>query len=205
MLFYTAVEARALELLRKLDAIEELRHFYLVGGTALALHFGHRVSVDLDFFTAKKFDTNELLQLLGKSGKVKLMSQSVNALTVDCNGVKVDFIRHSYPILNPILQSEGSRIASVQDIAAMKMNSLTNRGAKKDFFDLHELLQHFSLQQLLDFYAAKYETASRMVALKSLVYFEDAEMDPDPVSVKNVTWGTVKSTIVRAVREFEFE
>jgi predicted nucleotidyltransferase component of viral defense system len=87
----------------------------------------------------------------------------------------------------------------VEDIAAMKLNSTMNRGSKKDFFDIYELLKHFPLEKLLEFHSEKYNFSSRMIVLKSLVYFEDAEKEPDPVSENSTTWELVKKKMIQEV------
>jgi hypothetical protein len=134
MLFFSAVSSEVLELLREVQDFPILDDFYLVGGTALALKFGHRISIE--------------------------------------------------------------------DIAAMKLNSTMNRGSKKDFYDIYELLNHFTLQELISFYTSKYDFSSQLILLKSLVYFDDAEQEPDPVSVKPTSWGMVKHKVSEMVGLF---
>ena len=200
MLFISTISQRALELLKELQALPLLDEFYLVGGTALALHFGHRISVDLDFFTSQEFNTSAFVDRLKESYSIAILAQANNSLTLDVNSVKTDFIRHNYPLLKPVLSIEGIKIASVEDIAAMKLNSTMNRGSKKDFFDICELLNHYSLQQLLTFHSEKYDFSSQMIVLKSLIYFEDAEKEPDPVSTNSTSWQFVKAKIKEDVR-----
>ena len=200
MLFISTISQRALELLKELQALPLLDEFYLVGGTALALHFGHRISVDLDFFTSQEFNTSAFVDRLKESYSIAILAQANNSLTLDVNSVKTDFIRHNYPLLKPVLSIEGIKIASVEDIAAMKLNSTMNRGSKKDFFDICELLNHYSLQQLLTFHSEKYDFSSQMIVLKSLIYFEDAEKEPDPISTNSTSWQFVKAKIKEDVR-----
>ena len=133
------------------------------------------------------------------------MSQTKNSLTIDIRSVMTDFIRHDYPLIKPIQEVDGIRIASVEDIAAMKLNSTMNRGSKKDFFDIFELLDHFSLQEIISFHLTKYDFNSQLTLLKSLVYFEDAEKEPNPVSTKSVNWDSVKKKISNAVSIFSNE
>ena len=202
MLFFSAVSSEALELLKEIQDQPFLKDFYLVGGTALALNFGHRVSVDLDFFTEKEFDTNLLVESAKENFPVKILSQAKNSLTMDVRSVKTDFIRHNYSLLNPIQEKDGIKIASVEDIAAMKFNSTMNRGSKKDFYDIVELLIHFSMEDLIAFHSKKYDFNSQLILLKSLVYFDDAELEPDPVSLKPLSWISVKQNISDVVSKF---
>jgi predicted nucleotidyltransferase component of viral defense system len=199
MLFFSAVSSEALELLREVHGLPTLNKFYLVGGTALALRYGHRISVDLDFFTDKEFDTSSLIDTLKEKFTIRVLSQAKNSLTLDLRSVKTDFIRHNYPLLNPVAKTDEIKMASVEDIAAMKLNSTVNRGSKKDFYDIYELLNHFTLQELISFYTSKYDFSSQLIVLKSLVYFDDAELEPDPVSVKPISWNSVKQKISEAV------
>jgi predicted nucleotidyltransferase component of viral defense system len=199
MLFISAISSEALELLKEVQGLPILNDFYLVGGTALSLRYGHRISVDLDFFTDKEFDTNSLIDTLRAKYNIRVLSQAKNSLTLDLRSVKTDFIRHNYPLLKPVVEAEKIRMASVEDIAAMKLNSMMNRGSKKDFYDIYELLNHFTLPELISFYTSKYDFSSQFILLKSLVYFDDAEPEPDPVSIKPTSWNLVKQKISEAV------
>lgn len=202
------VEPETLELLRALLAHDECQHFSLAGGTALALHLGHRISIDLDFFTRDQFDSNALFESLRDSDMfhdaVTSCSQAVNSLSLFMKAedleVKIDFIRHHYPLLSPIQCIDDIRIFSVRDIAAMKLNAIANRGAKKDFFDVHCLLNQFSLVELLAFFEEKYAQMNSFTVLKSLVYFDDAECEPEPISLIDTDWHEVKSVLNSLVK-----
>ncbi len=201
MLFISAVSQDALELLREVQQLPELNEFYLVGGTALALEYGHRISVDLDFFTGKEFETNRLVDVFNDKFPIRVLSQGSNSLTLELRSVKTDFIRHNYPLLKPLKKTDEITRASIEDIAAMKLNSTMNRGSKKDFYDIYELLKHFTLNELISFYNFKYNFSSQLILLKSLVYFDDAEREPDPVSLHPISWTTVKQKITEVVSE----
>lgn len=209
MLYFNTVEPETLKLLRELQAHGECRHFSLAGGTALSLHLGHRISIDLDLFTQDKFDSNALFESLRSSelfhSAVSNCSQTVNSLSmfIKTEGmeVKVDFIRHHYPLLMPVQCIDNIRIFSVQDIAAMKLNAIANRGSKKDFFDVHSLLERFSLADLLAFFEKKYAQINSFTVLKSLTYFEDAEADPEPMSLVGTSWYEVKSRLSSLVKK----
>ncbi|MCI5141071.1 MAG: hypothetical protein D3909_04950 [Candidatus Electrothrix sp. ATG1] len=208
MLYFNTVEPETLKLLRDLQAHEECRHFSLAGGTALSLHLGHRISIDLDLFTQDQFDSNALFESLRDSvlfrDNVASCSQTVNSLSmfIKTEGVevKVDFIRHHYSLLVPVQRVDDIRIFSVQDIAAMKLNAIANRGSKKDFFDVHSLLERFSLTELLAFFEEKYAQINSFTVLKSLTYFDDAEGDPEPLSLVNTSWHEVKVALHSLVK-----
>lgn len=102
---------------------------------------------------------------------------------------------HQYPLVGEVRTIEGIRMLSVQDIAAMKLNAIANRGSKKDFWDYALLLEHFDRETLLSFFAKKYPKSSRWNVEKSLSYFDDAESEPDPIDRRGQTWDQVKASI----------
>lgn len=201
MLHYEGIEADTWDLLKRLVALPVLKPFALVGGTGLALQYGHRLSVDLDFFTVEDFDRDQLEHTLEETFEIKILGRDGFSLNCTVDGIKVDFIRHRYPLLGDLIVEDGIDIWSAKDIAAAKVSAITKRGAKKDFFDLAELLKHFSLEEALSFYEQKYPVAERFMALKSLSWFEDAEGDPDPKSLRERSWDEVKATVLKAVVE----
>lgn len=194
-LHHKAISEELRELLKQLMQMPELGGFYLVGGTSLALRFGHRISLDIDLFTEKPFNADALRSALTEHFKLVESTVAENTLTGSINGIKVDFIAHIYPLLGEIEVIEGIRILSVEDIAAMKLNAIANRGSKKDFYDIFELLQHFNLSKLLGFFEKKYPESSVWNVEKSLSFFEDAELEPDPIDLKGLTWKRVKNQI----------
>jgi len=208
MLHFNTVEPETLKLLRDLQAHGECRHFSLAGGTALSLHLGHRISIDLDLFTQDQFDSNALFESLRDSelfrDTVASCSQTVNSLSMfiktEMREVKVDLIRHHYSLLMPVQCIDDIRFFSLQDIAAMKLNAIANRGCKKDFFDVHSLLELFSPAELLSFFEEKYAQINSFTVMKSLTYFDDAEADPEPMSLSGITWHEVKSRLNSLVK-----
>jgi predicted nucleotidyltransferase component of viral defense system len=193
------------ELLQELSDEKGLEPFALAGGTALALQLGHRISIDLDFITGQVFDSFALFEKLGESFDIENSSTATNALSLfikwQGTSVKTDCIRHNYPRLKPWVITSGIRLFSLEDIAVMKLNAVANRGAKKDFYDIHALLSHFSLRELLDFFAEKYQTMNRFTVTKSLAYFDDADLEPDPMSLTATTWDQIKADMKQILRE----
>lgn len=184
------------QLLNRLIVEEALSDFFLVGGTALALRYGHRVSVDIDLFSNAAFDAPRLAELLTQKLQLAEAIVEENAVLGVIDGIKCDFIAHQYSMVVGVENFDGVRLLAVEDIAAMKLNAISNRGSKKDFWDLYELMQHFSRAQLLSFYEIKYPNSSLWSVEKSLSYFEDAEADPNPSCLKERTWEHIKSAIV---------
>lgn len=202
MLHTTTVYPPTLELLRELMKLPALEGFNLAGGTALALQIGHRISVDLDFFGDVDFEGITILDSLRDIAEIKIINQSRAILILNVNGIKVDFVRYRYPLFHPVREMDGVRLFSILDIGSMKLAAITNRGRKRDFFDLFFILRAYSLRHLLEAYNAKYSDGSEFLVRKSLVYFEDAEEDDIPsVFDKSVTWPIVKRTIELEVKK----
>lgn len=202
MLYTKTVEPFTLELLKDLMSKDYLNQFFLVGGTALSLQLGHRVSVDLDLFTDKDYSTDELISLLLREYSVTPILQHPQTLICEINGVKVDFIRFRYKIIRPVKEEKGIRMLSVDDIAPMKLDAITGRGRKKDFYDLFFLLKHYSIEQLFTLYLEKYPHQTTFHVARSMSYFVDAEKDADPIVFqKYITWQKVKDGIVKEIRK----
>lgn len=196
MLQTQSVSKELLELLSFIMKSEVFSNYTLVGGTALALQIGHRISVDLDFFGNQEIDEVLFIEELEKYGSVKLLQKSKNILILIVNNIKIDFVNYKYPFLEPNIVTENIRIASKKDIVAMKLNAISGRGSKKDFIDLFFLLNDFSLDEMLKFYNEKYEEGSYFMVLKSLTYFEDADLQINPVMLKNIDWEEMKEKIL---------
>ncbi len=206
MLHTETVEPGTLSLLKQLMELPLLKQFSLVGGTALALRYGHRSSVDLDLFHHEKFDPPKIVKFLqSKFGDHFEYKQQHTRFGIFCfiNEVKVDFVHFPHLPIRPIESIDKIRFYSLEDIAAMKIQAILGRAKKKDFYDLYELLFHFSLQQVMDWHKEKYP--SQMLAISiphAITYFADAEDSETPVGFKNQTWEGVKKGISKAVREY---
>lgn len=202
MLQTRTVEPGTLELLRQLMAMPTINPFFLVGGTALALQWGHRVSIDLDLFTPELFDKDALLESLSAEFDVSIESQSPNMVITFIKGVKVDFVKMAYPILFPPLEIEGVRMLDMRDIAPMKLKAVVQRGSKKDFFDIYFLLQKMPLERLLELFKKKFTQHETFHVIKSLLYFDDAEQYPDPILFdEKITWEMVKVEVKKKVEK----
>lgn len=200
MLQLQTVLPDTLELLKELSARPEMSGLRLVGGTALALQYGHRQSIDLDFFGAPQVEQDEIIEMLSTLGPISILNRSRKILQVVLRNIKVDVIDYSqYPWISAPVVEDGVTLASPQDIAAMKINAVEGRGTRKDFVDIYFLLQHYSLSQMLDFYTQKYPNYSLFRALLSLTYFDDAEQQAMPKMLANASWEEIKSTITKEV------
>lgn len=199
-LYTDTVSPELLNLLHKLMKEERLTSFALAGGTALALRFGHRTSIDLDLFTCEAFDAPAAADLLKSKYGMKEAETAENTVRGIIAGIKVDLIAHRYPLLKPFQEASGIRMFSCEDIAAMKLNAITNRGCKKDFWDYAELLQIYSCDEMLSFFSGKYQNDSLWNVEKSLTYFDDAENDPDPRDLRVRSWEEIKRTVLASIR-----
>jgi predicted nucleotidyltransferase component of viral defense system len=184
-----------------MSAKDYLQDFTLVGGTALALQLGHRKSIDLDFFTRLDFSPDLLLHALSNDYRLNLRAKTTLSLVIDVEGIKVDCIKFRYPFMREMISEKGIRMLNIEDIAPMKLDAIAGRGSKKDFYDIYFLLRHYSLMQLFDFYKEMYSSDSLFQVLRSLVYFADAEFDPEPIVFeKKLTWKKVKAEIIKQVQ-----
>lgn len=195
MLYKSTVSKSTLKLLESLQSIEDFSGLRLAGGTALALQIGHRISVDLDLFGEIDFDS----QVFNDYSIVQIIKKSENINIFEINDVKVDIVNYRYPWLEDELQIGNIRLAGLKDIAAMKIAAVTGRGSKKDFVDLYFLLKKFSFNEIISFYKKKYSDASIYLAIKSLLYFEDADKEPPLNMLIEVPWQEVKDVITKHV------
>src|SRR3989338_9590962 len=162
-----------------------LKGFYLAGGTGLALHFGHRESFDLDFFCENNFNEDQKLAAISSIGNYSLEKKETGTLTGNFQNTMLSFFYYPYPLLESSTMWDEIEIASVIDIACMKLDAAATRGSKKDFIDLYMITQQggYALSQLLIAFGRKYARVqyNLMHVKKSLVYFADAESDPMPL------------------------
>ena len=205
MLSFRTIEPHTLELLKHLMGVPYLKECRLVGGTALALQYGHRSSVDLDVFGDVPDDDQALLDILENFGKIQGQKTTKYIKSFVVDNIKVDFVNYSrYPWIDEVVAKDGLRLASPKDIAAMKTYAIQNRGSKKDFIDLYFLLQHFTLEEILGFYSQKYPNYSMFRTRMALTYFEDAEGQECPKMWVDVDWETVKESIGQTVRKVDW-
>ena len=202
MLHFDTLPSGTLGLLKELSGHPALQRFSLVGGTALALRFGHRRSIDFDFFTPEPFDVTELADTLAHEVPQFEVS-GVNPVGINghIGALKVDFVSYRYPLLAEPETVDDIRMFSLADIVGMKLSAITNRGARKDFYDLHMLIRHLGVDSLIDIYQTKYPKHDPMIVLRSMIYFDDAEDDNDPELLLNQEWDDVKTEIEEAVKQ----
>lgn len=199
MLSYKTIESHTLELLRGLMSEPLFACLRLVGGTALALQYGHRTSVDLDFFGEIDADAEAIKEVLRKYGKLVVIKESPNIKIYQLDDIKIDIVNYRYAWIDSSITEDGITMASARDIAAMKINAIEGRGTKKDFIDIYFLLQRYDLKEILSFYQKKYPENSIFRALMSLSYFDDAEAQLMPKMFSSVEWENMKNYILNQV------
>jgi hypothetical protein len=184
--------------------IPELNHFYLVGGTALSLRYGHRRSDDIDLFSDSDFDNNELEKLIRFYFFEKESTDFTHTtfgIFCHIDGIKVDFMKWSEPWVGSPELIDGIRIAGDNDIFPMKMQAAMSRGAKKDFIDIALLIEQYTLAKGIEWYRKKYPYNDEIIPVKSLTDFERAEDETGPALLQSKSWPDSKQTIINAVKE----
>ncbi len=184
---------------RLLNEVEIIKRFYLAGGTGLALHFGHRFSVDLDFFsddpTTVGPDERSILRATLNDPTLEITYDTDATFVATWHEVGVSFFRlNLYPLVQPTFLVDNVRLASVEEIGAMKLAALINRGTRKDMVDLYFILQQVSLDALFQVAAVKYEKVRSFPvnAVRALSYFDDAESLPMPQMLDKTPWSKMK-------------
>jgi predicted nucleotidyltransferase component of viral defense system len=202
MLHLTTVEKDTYNLLQKLNTIPFIRNkFALAGGTSLSLQIGHRISIDLDFFSPLQFNIEELETILSSSEDLSYKFIGKNSRMLFCyiNDVKCDFVQEPAILLKPFFELDKIIYFSVEDIAAMKMHTICGRGKRKDFFDLYALLELYTWDSLTKLFKEKYNEDQFYILWKSLQYFIDADDDPIIRGIKpfNKNWEQIKKIILQ--------
>ncbi len=205
--FLKVLTKKQKEILKNLSFINKY-NFYLTGGTALALQIGHRTSLDFDFFTEKNFNPQNLISEFEKKfKKVKTLELDKDTLILNVNNVKLSFFKYPYKLLFPLLNFNGIKLASIEDISATKIIALTQRGTKKDFIDIYFLIKKLGLKKILEFAQKKYPSFNIYLGLKALIYFEDVEKErKEKFKIfQKVSWYNIKRFLISEVRKFKNE
>jgi hypothetical protein len=181
----------------------EIKKAYLAGGTALALQIGHRISIDLDFFTQEEFSETQLAEKL--ASLPGFIQDGTGKWTVwgKIGQTKFSMFYYKYPLIDQTVQFEGIQLASLTDIAAMKIHAIEDRGTRRDFVDAYFLLKKFTLEEMLEYYQKKYSVLEDHLysILRALDYFEDAQRESQmPRMLTKVAWEEVKEYFRKETR-----
>lgn len=206
MLYYHTISPGTLSLLQELMSIKDLDLFRLVGGTSLSLQLGHRISVDLDFFSAKPFDIDQTARLLSSEMEIfELQSMSRTGFTSFIQNIKCDFYNWSVPFIKEAFIKDEIRLASLEDIAAFKLDAIIRRKEKKDFWDIDALMYFFSLKDMFGFYKQKFIYNDIKIVLDALSEIDIADESEEPIVVGEKTWDEVKKNIKKNWKDFQAE
>lgn len=202
MLQKQTVKDETLELLKDLMQDKRLTDFFLVGGTALSLQIGHRISIDIDLFSIHDFNENQLSEYLEIHKGFKLNYLSKNAIKGQIGNVQVDLITHSYPLMNNLLTEDNIRMADTLDISAMKLNAITGSGTRlKDFVDIAFLSIYHSLNEMVVAYMEKYNSRNPLIPLKALGYFDDINFDEPLMLINGIyKWNLIQRHLSKMLK-----
>lgn len=215
-LYYNTVTPLLREILDKLMRAPELSLFRLVGGTSLSLRLGHRESVDIDMFTEQDYGTidwraiYELLRREFAYADNRIQEDGLHSFgesfylgESEFKRVKVDLF-YTDPFLQPAEQIDGIRMAALEDIVAMKVDVVLRGGRKKDFWDLHELKQNYTIGQMLDLHRQRYPwTHERETIIRNFTSFQLADEDFDPNCLRGKYWEFIKMDFVNWLQEYK--
>ena len=202
-LFYNTVNPRLLSTLQMLMRATEFNPFRVVGGTSLSLQLGHRESVDIDLFTDFTYDTVDYkaidqylklnflyadtfaTDLVGKGKSYYIGESSSKCIKLD------QFYTDTF--IRPELIIDGLRLESIEEIIAMKIDIISRMGRKKDFWDIHELLEYYTVEQMLEFHKERYPYShNKKEIITNLTRFEQADNDFNPICLKGKYWEVIK-------------
>ncbi len=198
----TKAQAEALDLLAgTLVAVD----VYLAGGVGVAAHLEHRGSRDIDLFTTAS-DPAAMAEALSQQPSVRVAGRAPGTLYLEVAGIPTSIIRYRYPLLVPAARVGGMAlpVASLEDLMCMKLSAVAQRGAARDFWDLHEILTRTStsLPSALDAFRRKYAQEDIGSVVRGLVYFADANAEPRPAGLSDVRWKQIQDDLRTWVAAF---
>lgn len=210
MIYYNTVNELLKSSLLKLMAAEEFSQFRLVGGTALSLQIGHRESIDIDLFSdveygtlnfkeiedflKSNFEYVDFLDVPPAMGKAYFIGEDKD------NSVKLD-IFYTDTYIQPFIEEDGIRMATIEEIIAMKVDVIQRGGRKKDFWDLHDLLDSYSIMQMIDFHEQRYPyTHDKDLIIQNFTNFDQADDDFDPICYKGKYWEFIKEDFEEKIK-----
>lgn len=189
--------------------------FYLVGGTSLSLRLGHRISVDIDLFTnapynsldfslfKRFFQDNYKYYWCSDTSNIVGFGRSYFVGESKDNNIKID-LYYNDEIIDKCDIIDGIRIASLNDVTSMKVDVISRIGRKKDFWDLHELLNTYSISEMLNIHELRNEyTHNRESIIASFTDFSNADNDLEPICLKNKIWELIKLDLIEEMDKFK--
>ena len=203
MLYKNAVEPITLEVLEKICFLPQFAAFALGMDTNIALRKGHHLSVDLDFFTSKPFNTADIYKQITKIFKpAGLLFEQNQTMMFLIDDIKIDFVLYPFEWVRPFDEIDSCRLIHLDDMIPMKLQALSNRFSKKDFWDVEFLLREISLDKMLKIFKLKFPPIDTGYIVHSLTNFEDAETEEDPISLVGKKWEEIKKNLKEAVTDY---
>ena len=210
-MYWNIIDEERYKLLKKICENVTLDDYYMVGGTALSIQLGLRESFDFDFFVRSKFNNDLLVEELNKIGKVEVKQNQIGTVDVLLNNVQVSFFYYPNNVLKEFIKTneiENLKMASIIDIAAMKVAAIGGRGAKKDFFDLYNIMnkENISVKKIAKAVVEKFGMNVNYVnMIMGLSYFDDAEDEILPETFVKYDWNEIKKYFINIQSQFKDE
>ncbi len=208
-MYWNIFDRNRYDLLKKLSEEVSINDYYMIGGTALSLQLGLRESYDFDFCVKGEFNNELLLEELKKIGNIEVIQNQKGTCDVLLNGVQVSFFYYPNKVLKDFIKVEeipNLNFASILDIATMKVVAIGGRGAKKDFFDLFNIIKKCNINtyELVEGLKQKCgENINYVNIIMGLSYFEDAEDEILPNTFVDYNWGEIKKFFIEFQKEVQ--
>ncbi|MDI5899439.1 nucleotidyl transferase AbiEii/AbiGii toxin family protein [Flavobacterium yafengii] len=213
MLHYNTVNDLLKNSLLQLMQSHVFNDFRLVGGTALSLQIGHRESIDIDLFSDSEYGTldfnaienylKENFQYVDFLNTIPAMGKSYFIGENKENTIKLD-VYYTDTYIQPFIEVDGIRMATIEEIIAMKIDVVQRGGRKKDFWDLHDLLESYDISQMLDLHRQRYPyTHDRELIIQNFTSFQQADLDFNPICFKGKYWEFIKEDFEEIILKFK--
>jgi hypothetical protein len=180
----------------------------LAGGTALALQIGHRISLDLDFFTTSTVDIESVISAIRATGQsFRVLAEGEGHIVLDIEGVKFSLFHYGYPFLEKPANYQGVNIAGILDISGMNIIAISQRGTKRDFVDMYFILQNIPFYKVAEHMVQRFgkERVNPILIGKALTYFADADSNPEPEYLKKVKWEKIRTFFKQHAKQFTLD
>ncbi len=202
-MYQNAISLKTKKLLGRLSSSHLPKDSYLAGGTAIAIQLGHRKSNDLDFFTPTKFSEITWEEKLKEEFNLKTTQRDWQTIAGNIDQIKFSLFYYHHRLIESPISWNSTLLASLPDLAAIKLDTIISRGAKRDFIDIYFLSQKYSLPKLFEFYQKKFHNFSEreIMIKKALVYFDDANKDEKPQMLVDLSWNTIKENLINLVKK----
>lgn len=210
-MYWKTIDENRQKLLKKITESISLNNYYMMGGTALSLQLGLRLSYDFDFCVPEMFNNEVLLEELKKIGKIEIKQNQKGTCDVILDGVQVSFFYYPNKMIEQYVTDEeipNLKMASIIDIAIMKIVAIGGRGARKDFFDLYNIIKQLDIKTL-DLAEGVIKKCGNNINYASVImglsYFEDAEQEVLPEIFVEYDWDEIKNFFINFQKEFQDE